>query len=167
MLQNPNLAMPLLINIRQVERSPLLLAGELPVAELDWDTRDEMIRVTQPLQYALQAERAEKSVFVHGELRQRLDCECVRCLKPFTHEIHTADWTCWLALEGEDKAPVVNDCVDLTPYIRDDIFLAFPQHPLCSPQCNGLADVPPAAAAGGEPAPGNSGVWEALDKLKL
>ena len=40
--------------------------------------------------------------------------------------------------EGEDRVAVDNDCVDLTPYLREDILLEFPQHPLCKPECRGL-----------------------------
>jgi uncharacterized metal-binding protein YceD (DUF177 family) len=43
-----------------------------------------------------------------------------------------------LPLEGEDKVPVDNDCVDLTPFVREDILLEFPQHPLCKPDCGGI-----------------------------
>ena len=43
-----------------------------------------------------------------------------------------------LPLEGEEAVSVVNDCVDLTPYVREDILLEFPQHPLCEPECRGL-----------------------------
>ena len=47
-----------------------------------------------------------------------------------------------LPLEGEEEVPVINDCVDLTPYMREDILLAFPQHPLCEPDCGGLQAQP-------------------------
>jgi uncharacterized metal-binding protein YceD (DUF177 family) len=70
-------------------------------------------------------------------------------------------------LDGDDKALVVNDCVDLTPYLRDDIFLAFPQHPLCSPQCDGLANLQKARLSGGGEPKAGSPVWEQLNKLKL
>ena len=69
-----------------------------------------------------------------------LDCECVRCLKTFQYQL---DWTIGPAicrLKGEEDVPVVNDCVDLTPYMREDILLEFPQHPLCEPECRGLAE---------------------------
>ena len=46
-----------------------------------------------------------------------------------------ATWTLHLPLEGEDKVTVENDCVDLTPFVREDILLEFPQHPLCKPDC--------------------------------
>ncbi len=72
-----------------------------------------------------------------------------------------------MELEGEEKAAIINDCVDLTPYIRDDIFLAFPQHPLCSPQCNGLADVHREESSNDWETEAASAVWEPLDKLKL
>jgi len=39
-----------------------------------------------------------------------------------------------LPLEGEEKTPVDNDCVDLTPFAREDMLLEFPQHPVCEPE---------------------------------
>ena len=73
-----------------------------------------------------------------GSLTLTLDCECVRCLKTFEHELKLTDWALHLPLEGEEKVPVENDCVDLTPFVREDILLEFPQHPLCKPDCRGL-----------------------------
>lgn len=158
--------MSLLINIRQVENGTVHLKGELSCEEMEWDTRDEMIRVTRALQYDLVAQNMDHGILVQGRIHQPLDCDCVRCLKSFTHNVQEDSWSCLLELEGEDPAVVVNDCVDLTPYIRDDIFLAFPQHPLCSPQCDGLAALPAAESAGREPATATA-VWDELDKLKL
>jgi uncharacterized metal-binding protein YceD (DUF177 family) len=69
-------------------------------------------------------------------------------------------------LEGEDKVSVENDCVDLTPFIREDILLDFPQHPLCKPECAGLktkSQAPKVKDAEKEA----SAVWAELDKLKL
>jgi uncharacterized metal-binding protein YceD (DUF177 family) len=60
---------------------------------------------------------------------------------------------------------VVNDCVDLTPLVREDMLLEFPQHPLCKPDCGGLKTKTGKArktAGGNTPA-----VWAELDKLKL
>ena len=50
--------MPLVVNLRHLEEHDVILRGELPVAELDLDMRDEMIRVTQPLRYDLEVEIA-------------------------------------------------------------------------------------------------------------
>jgi uncharacterized metal-binding protein YceD (DUF177 family) len=63
---------------------------------------------------------------------------------------------------------VINDCVDLTPYLREDIFLAFPQHPLCGLQCDGLAKPQKDVKSGGAGGPGAAAsVWAELDELKL
>jgi len=62
---------------------------------------------------------------------------------------------------------VINDSVDLTPYLREDIFLAFPQHPLCKSDCRGLAaSQPDKGRKTTRPEP-DASPWAALDKLKL
>jgi uncharacterized metal-binding protein YceD (DUF177 family) len=102
-----------------------------------------------------------------------LDCECVRCLKRFQETLRIDDWACHLPLEGEEKALMVNDCVDLTPHIREDIFLAFPQHPLCDVNCSGLktpkktADSGPVVGGEDGAGAGERSPWSVLDKLKL
>jgi uncharacterized metal-binding protein YceD (DUF177 family) len=53
----------------------------------------------------------------------------------------------------------------LTPFVREDILLDFPQHPLCKPDCAGLNSKPARKFKAAEkPAPD---VWAKLDKLKL
>ena len=123
--------MPLLVNLRHLEGHNVRLDGELPVQELDLDTRDEMIRAVEPLRYDFEVQKLEHSLLAQGRLQLTLDCQCVRCLKPVKQTIKLDNWALHLPLQGEESAPVVNDCVDLTPYVREDILLEFPQHPLC------------------------------------
>jgi len=162
--------MSLLFNLRHLEDKNLHLMGELPIADLDVDTLDELIHVRSPLAYDIEVQRLEQAVLVQGSLGLKLQCECARCLEPYEHRLKLDHWACHLPLEGEDQVSVVNDCVDLTPYIREDIVLAFPQHPLCKPDCSGLASTQkktekkPGATAKPEAA---SAAWSALDKLKL
>jgi uncharacterized protein len=107
---------------------------------------------------------------VQGSMQIILQCACVRCLKRHEQKVELAHWACQLSPEGEEKMVVVNDCVDLTPYLREDILLAFPQHPLCEPGCRGLLQ---ANVNSPEPAPGPksseapASPWDILDKLKL
>ena len=160
--------MPLTVNLRLLENRNVILRGELPLAEMDFDARDEMIRVTQPLHYDLEIEMLDDSLLVQGLLRLTLECQCVRCLKDFEFELELDPWTLHLPLAGEDAVSIKNDCVDLTPPMREDILLGFPQHPLCKPDCGGLkkASVGNARKAAGKDESRPS-AWAELNKLKL
>jgi uncharacterized protein len=162
--------MALLINLRHIEREDLELEGELTAEELDLASFDELIHAAKPLAYELTAQSVEDGVLVQGSLRMELDCECARCLKPFRQKLKLAPWACHLALEGEESVPINNDCVDLTPFIREDILLELPQRPLCKPDCPGL----PASQAGKPKKNAQSGqvqaeksAWAELNKLKF
>jgi uncharacterized protein len=162
--------MPLLVNVHHLETQSLDLQGALTVVELDIDRRDEIIQVTRPLNYDLVVQKLSGNILVQGTLRITLDCQCVRCLEPFAYELEVNGTVCHLELEGQDKVTPVNDCVDLTPCLREDILLEFPRHPLCKPECRGLAGKPvvgveEAGAAGG--AEVVCSAWNELNKLKF
>ncbi len=160
--------MPLAVNLRHLEAHSIRLAGELPVGALDIDTLDEAIRLAQPLRYDLEVEKLEGGLLVQGELHLPLDCQCVRCLKQFQFALDLENWTCHLPLEGEEAVTVSNDCVDLTRYIREDILLGFPQHPVCQPECRGLlkSQINSASSSPG-PEEKGSPAWDELNKLRL
>jgi|SRR5689334_2787033 len=162
--------MPLLVNLRHLEAHSVRLEGVLPVEELDLDTRDEMIQAREPLRYDFEVQKLEHSLLAQGGLQLTLDCQCVRCLKPIKHPIKLDNWALHLPLQGEESAPVVNDCVDLTPYVREDILLEFPQHPLCDAECRGLPNSISGKATkplkADQPKIG-SAAWSELNKLKF
>ena len=161
--------MPLCVNIRHLTRQNALLEGELSVAELDLDTHDEMIQARQPLEYDLEVQLLEESLLVRGTLRLTLDCECVRCLKPFQYRLELNDWADELPLKGEDAVSVVDDSVDLTGILREDILLAFPAHPVCDSRCVGLIGTKPGVPLNKESRPVElpPSPWTELDKLKF
>jgi uncharacterized protein len=162
--------MPLTINLRHLETDSIRLEGHLPVKELDIDPHDEVIQVGQPLEHDLEVQKLEDGLLVQGRLHLVLDCQCVRCLKPFQHRLELDHWACHLPLEGEDCVAVVNDCVDLTPYVREDILLEFPRHPLCNPDCRGLPNMSigkPRNTSGTGKTEVGSSAWAELNKLKL
>jgi len=158
--------MPLLVNIRHLERHSLELKGEVATSDLDLETNDEMVHGASPLTYNLEVELLDRSLLVRGHLQLELECRCVRCLKAFKHMLSLRDWTSHIPLAGEESAPVRNDCVDLTPFLREDILLEFPQHPLCKPGCRGidLYTKPKSAAAWKDD---SAAAWSDLDKLNL
>jgi|SRR5665213_2268270 len=159
--------MSLKVNLRHLENRGIRLRGELPAEELDLDTRDEMIRVASPVRYDVEIEKLNGALLIQGKLCITLECECVRCLKKFTRELELKPWTLHLPLEGEEKVEVDNDCVDLTPFAREDILLEFPQHPLCKPDCRGLEKISVNKAKTVGENKVVSPKWAELNKLKL
>ena len=162
--------MPLTVNLRHLAAHDVRLNSDLSLAELDIDTRDETIQVAQPLQYELEVEKLEDSLLIQGDLSLRLNCKCVRCLKSFERNLELKNWTCHVPLQGEEAAPVINDLVDLTPYVREDILLELPQHPLCDPECRGLPTGEPGKAEKNRltgQAEADSSAWAELNKLKF
>lgn len=158
--------MPVTVNLRHLESKNVHLEGELTTGELDFERVDEMIKVNAPLRYDLEVEQNGENLLVRGRLGLTLDCECVRCLKPFKYPVDLEDYAALVPLEGEDKAPAENDLVDLTPYLREDILLAFPQHPLCEAECDRLPQLNQSKQSGTS-AQGEKSAWAELDKLKF
>ena len=157
--------MPLTFNIRHLETEDLPFAGELPVVELELEWPDDLVQFTGPLAYDLTAESLDDALLVRGDLTLPLELTCVRCLKKFSSPLLLEDWACHLPLTGEDAVSVSNDLVNLTPYVREDILLTLPQHPLCETECGGLklpARKEPSVAFEEVPS-----AWDELDKLKL
>lgn len=154
-------------NLRQLEEHEIHLKGELPVAELAFDVQDELIRAEKPLRYDLTVESMHDAILVQGSLRLTLDCECSRCLKSFKHEVILDDWALHLPLEGEDKVSIENDSIDLTPYVREDMLIEFPQHPLCKPECAGLKKKSGVRKSDELKNIEKPSAWTELDKLKL
>jgi uncharacterized protein len=153
-----------------LDKRNLRLQGELSAEELELTGIDEMVTITGPVSYDLELERLNNSVLVRGELACTLTCGCVRCLKPFTQELVLGDWTLDLPLEGEEQVEVNNDFIDLTPFVREDILLTFPQHPLCEPGCRGLLNPGSRVkepASVDQQAMVTSSAWAELNKLKF
>lgn len=157
------------IHLSHLEREDETLVGTLPAESLNLMIDDEMIHANSPFEYDLVAQLSEDQIYVRGSLHLELDCHCVRCLKEFVFPITKNDWSAFFELKGEEKAEIVGDTIDLLPIIREDLLLAFPQHPLCSPDCTvknktgGSRDSDNESAEIEEP----PSPWSRLDDLKL
>jgi uncharacterized protein len=160
---------PLTINLRHLVTNDLHLQGEIPAEDLGLTQLDKLIQVPGPVAYDLEVQKMDEGLLVLGRITVQLQCECGRCLKSFPLTLDLKDFALQLPLEGEEAVVVEGDFVDLTPRLREDIVLAFPQHPLCEPGCAGLRKPPPPSdeAQPGQESPKTSSVWAALNELKL
>ena len=162
--------MSLLINIRHLEKHALALAGEAPVEDLDLQSNDELIRFSPPVRYKLEVQKLDRGILVQGALHVEVECDCVRCLQTFTKPVALNNWVVHLPLVGPEAVSVESDCVDLTPFLREDILLALPQHPLCSTDCQGLLreyDRRTGLPTGQGLSEPQASPWGDLDKLDL
>jgi uncharacterized protein len=161
--------MPLKVNIHHLERGEVTLRGEIPENELDLELPDELVHVRQPVKYNLTAQNTGSDILVQGRFEAVLDCECSRCLKKFQQTVQVPGWTVLVPLEGEEKAEIKDDSVDLTPYLREDILLELPQQPLCEADCAGLLNRSEknAKQKNGVGQAAESPVWSELNKLKF
>ena len=158
--------MSLVVNLEDLKEADLRLEGELPLEVVETEANDELIKADKPLTYELEASLLDDALLVRGRLELPLDCECARCLKPFVHTVSLPDWTLHLPLVVVDAIETINDSVDLTPWVREDTVLGFPQHPLCAPDCSGLKAAGPegsTAVTETEPLPSP---WTQLDDWK-
>lgn len=161
------------LNLKQLEKKDVVLEGDATAEELDLgDVRDLLVTISQPVQFRLTATRLQESILVEGRLDILLDCNCARCLEPFKKRVELDPWTALIALEGEEGAVIRDDSVDLTPYLREDIVLVLPQHPLCKPECRGLPvatnkTTDSAGLARPDEKLSSTSAWSALDQLKL
>ena len=130
--------MPLLINIKELENGIMHHQGSLELKDLEIDTQDELIRPSSDLEYRLSAEIHTDNVLIRGDIKLTFHFECSRCLKPFERETHLPKWSQLIPIHGPDAVTVDNDCIDLTPFFREDMLLSLPQHPLCAKDCRGI-----------------------------
>jgi uncharacterized protein len=159
------------VSLRHLETRNAVACGEVSSEDLDLEVADELVHLKHPVSIDLEIQRLEDSLLVQGSVIVPLTCDCARCLKSFAFPLELDPYDLFLPLTGEDAVPVENDSVDLTPFLREDILLRFPQHPLCEPDCGGLArkQTDPAnqsettSPTTDEP----SSVWSKLNKLKF
>ena len=162
--------MPVLVNLRHLETKNVQLDGEISPKDLGLDERpDELVQPAGNAEYDLTVERQNETLLLTGSLHLDLRCECSRCLKPYAAEVELDPWEVIVPLAGEEAAEVDGDFVDLTPYLREDIFLAFPQRPLCKEDCAGLPGAGQDANSKGSLSLDNesSARWAELNKLKF
>ena len=155
--------MALFISYEELKGAGQSLTGEITAEALDLEWKDELVTSIGPLTYDLNASLLADAILVRGRLELAVDCECARCLKNFIHTICLPDWTLHLPVNGEDAVIIEEDLVDLTPWVREDTLLGFPQHPLCAPDCSGLeAGIPSVPELGAEADPPRS-PWAKLE----
>ena len=148
------------ITAQVTEDQPLDLEGEISAEALALN--EAAARAQQPIKAELHVVKDEENFVVTGWLQTTLSLVCGRC----------AEWMPWpirTKVEHIFEGPHPN-CIDLTPFIREDILLELPLNAACRLGADGRC---PVTGELYQPRPESSGtlageeVWEALSKIKL
>ncbi|NLF94023.1 MAG: DUF177 domain-containing protein [Oligosphaeraceae bacterium] len=148
------------------------LRGQISFADLDIQEEDRF-SFPAALEYdLLLTPLGQNDVLLRGALQARIAIVCDRCNSHGELQLQVDD-VCHQYKDAFGKI------LDLTPDIREDILIVFPQHFLCREDCRGLClqcgedlnagSCACESAAGAQPAAAESrpDPWQGLDKLKL
>lgn len=117
---------------------------ELAVSAEAGPWADTELSLEGPVDVTFEARRTERSgVHVVGDMRARLSVACRRCLSPMSVSVHVPLDVLFepgVQVSDEDAYPldVGASELDLGPWLREELLLAAPSYPLCSPDCKGI-----------------------------
>ncbi len=99
----------------------------------------------QGLQGSVNVSRTPQGLLFDGDFQARTALECVRCLKPFEHDLgwKLTELYAFTEKSVSDSGLLVpeNAQIDLQPLVREYALLEMPISPLCRPDCRGLCPV--------------------------
>ncbi|CAF0704968.1 YceD family protein [Candidatus Methylacidithermus pantelleriae] len=133
---------------------PLPLEGVLPAEILELE--EEFAQAEAPIVTRLVAQRTEEELLVSGTLQTTVRLQCGRCCAWIDWPIHVNGFLVRF------QEPL-DEWIDLTPAIREDILLALPIVATCPP--GQVCEWEERQAPPAEPVHGQD-VWKALDQLK-
>lgn len=89
--------------------------------------------------------RTPQGILLQAEFEAQTELECVRCLNPMTHSLHT-DFNELYAFTDRsttDSGLILPEDgnIDLAPLAREYLLLELPISPVCKPDCKGLCPV--------------------------
>jgi len=137
----------MLINLREITTKGLLLqiSNELDVSSVF--SGNKTIISHGPAFVDLNASYVDDKVEVNGEIKIDLEQCCSRCLSPVKQTLHIPFHEAFIQKSdsSSEDGPedllihsVVEDKLDLQPYIHENVVVELPFAPLCEANCKGL-----------------------------
>lgn len=147
---------PLTIHPGRIYDDPIELRASLPPAVMDLD--EPTAKAKGPLEAELTVQRDGESLIVTGRVSTVVSLQCGRCNK-------WNDWPIEIGQFVQLLEPPLDDTVDLTPLVREDILLDLPTVAVCPPKNGKECKRFPSADDAPGPIHGED-VWKELDKIK-
>ena len=149
--------------VSAIEKAPVTLQGQEAVEFFDLDENDPLI-VSRELSYTLTGSKVSGGILIKGSCSTAVSGICGRCLEPVEKEVN-------VGIELFFDIEEIEEELDISEDIREEVLLAFPMNLLCSGDCAGLCRF-----CGGNrnkneckcvDTPRGDFRWSALDSIKL
>jgi uncharacterized protein len=131
----------------RLESSPVEWSGRLPADASVWDLEDVALVGDPEVELSIAAFE-DGSVHVRGRLGAPVEMECRRCLDGITRSVEVGldlRFDPEIGPEDEEEGLYALDPqaleLDLLPALREELLLALPEFPLCSPDCRGICSM--------------------------
>ncbi len=154
----------IIFSVSALEKAPVTLQGKEDIEFFELDENDPLT-VSKELSYTLTGSKVSGGMLIKGNCRTAVSGICGRCLEPVEKEVNAE---IELFFDIDD----IEEELDISTDIREEVLLAFPMNLLCSGECAGLCRF-----CGGNrnkneckcgDNPGNGDFrWSALDSIKL
>jgi uncharacterized protein len=99
----------------------------------------------EDLRGRLRLTRTAQGIYVAGVLRARMELECVRCLTPIRQPLESefGELYVYPAEKADDPVLAIPETaiLNLSPLLRELMWLDVPTQPLCRDDCKGLCPV--------------------------
>jgi uncharacterized protein len=144
----------MIVNVAPLLKQPIGAQIEYRVVESPIDPNGDNSGLLEAGAVAIDADitatHTNPGAYLEGEADARLGATCSRCLVPTEAPVHAEFAEQYYArfgvVVGESLGEAPTDAktigsdfnIDLTPLLREELFLAAPIAPLCRPDCQGL-----------------------------
>lgn len=120
------------LRIRDIVRERSIEIEEtLPASRFPLDTPDKP-ELSGPVQAKMKAEIQDGAAWAWVEVKAKLSLACARCLERYEMGVRPF---------FDVETPITEEYLDVDDDIRQNLLLALPAKPLCSPDCKGLCAV--------------------------
>ncbi len=127
----------MIVNVAPLLKEPVGAQADYHVAESPIDPKGDNSGLLEAGAVSIDADivatHTNPGAYLEGAADASLQTICSRCLIPIETPVH-ADFADAKTIGSDFK-------IDLTPLLREEIFLATPFAPLCRPDCKGLCPV--------------------------
>ena len=152
-------------SVSRLEKENIRLEGTEP-PEFIVLAEGDAFTVSAPVSYAFDISKVSGGALVSGTVETEIAGECGRCLTPVSRKVTTGEFQFFV------ETPQGMETCDISEDVRTEITLALPMNLLCKDDCRGLcpecgADLNFEKCSCKPQSSRGSGVWDALDGLKL